>query len=1178
MTSGIASINLSSYDISELDPLDESGDRAFKDWYGKLNNTNNSQKAVNAEHWISDSTIYLLTWAGANVGHALSNLADTAGKEIAQSVFSSVAMLALAVDFMGTQSGVVNLRLCEKLKSSLDDLIKIANEKNPPAPLQLAEAMSKCANNLRQLESVPGWVHFCAKVGTDGFADVVSMSRMFYNFVSFGHLRSTAEKLNSLAQGESFGAALSASRTTTALDKAAQHIPTAEQDKFATTLNEQSSNIDQASSASAAFTALGMVGGLANITRGMVELRLAIKAIKNLKEKQEVIKNAKTNLKDIEESIKPEGPGKSGEIVGIEKSIKLKKSVEIEKSVKPEELEKKKSSTTAAGIELLTQVEKAHDARKVSAWSAFVTSIVRALNGAWGIVAGILILCAIPIAGWIAPVVGACILLIYAGKCIVQAIYNRRANRIETRIANYLRMLSKKGSKMYKEFLDHKVLKDLKSLAKGGTKLLNFLKAMKFGHLYASVEEAFVNKNFSERIPILKKVLDICFSSSTAFLEKAIAKNGKSVGTKLPEKSTDTGTGETQQKVYEQISKEGTVRDDKEFGGMTKIKFSVEEKRLFNKFMDNPLEKAIYSCRGTLPGIRKTDRGTTEDIENAAKASIRARVGAGQTTDQIFTILEGLRKNHKDAKDTKFDFVMGIVRGTTWGLTDESKECMKALESQDIKQVSTTTLAAALHEGNIGQIAKLIHGNNKNDVDELTTLLDKANLSDFGKVVAAVDKQDEKTLRSCRSLPQYEKMVKAALMLSGKTRSEAEGLLDSVTIREQYEASDLISVLGIFNGKYSCATFSSTDAATKAHGYLESKQIATKIKGSTLSDVSASNEDPKVHRYIEDIVCGKIALKNVPDWLLNGSLKEALNGKVQKSCEEALRDELRIAMRFHLEGEERSVRSLKWPTMKYYGQGTVATKILRESFDSILNIQTKKATAKGMLHAARVFANFADNRYTDKQLLTLARQGGLVGAVVLRCVTGQFHGTTDIQAREKLKNAHTLEDLKNAFSLPKKEISIKKENVSILSRAGDPGLDSLLEKMLSASNIPFEETHNHDIQTRARLNSLQIPPSHLIEEESNKEGIEYAIGVRRPLANRIYQPQPGEALEYDSPLERIVEEDLDEDWIEYGIRFKNSRIQSKSDGVSEHDSPSEEITDREIEEGIGANITVWPRP
>jgi hypothetical protein len=1117
----------------ESHPLKEGG--ANKNWYGDLKEPTDSPTALNTEHWISDSSFYLLVWAGTGATNAFANFGNNYDKEIVQSLFSGIAMLSVAIDFLGTQSGYANLNLSQQLKASLDDLIKCTQESNL-SELQLEEKVSKCASNLRQLETVPGWCHFCGKVGTDVVANVVGMSRAFYGFVSTGHIRTTADDLLALANGKEFGTEIGLSRSSDALNKAAANIPPSEKETFAATLDEQHANFKQAAFAAKIFAGASIAGGIANVIRGIIEMRLTHKAMNNQNEKLEKIQAAKNQLN--------------------------------------------KTGANAAGTELLTQVEKISNNRKKSARAGFWTAPFRILSGAWGIAAAILTFCAVTIPTVVGAAISSFILLIYTAKCIVQANYNRRANRIETRIANYIKVLSQKGSAAYQAYLEGKLLRDFKLLAQGGKELWNFLKAMKLGHLYTQVENAFLNKKLSERFPILKRVLEICFSPSSSVVDEAIAKRGKAGENEATKRILAINNKTTTENADPVIQDSLMEMDDELLEGLSKVEFDEQEKRLFTKFMENLLEKAIYSIHGKLPGIRHPDPGTREQIANAAKESIRARVGRSNTTDRLFTILEGLHRNGKVAKDSKLDFVMGIVRGTTWRLADESKECMKALESQDIKQVSTTTRAAALHQGNIREIAQCIHGDNENDVQELTALLKGANLSEFRKVVAAIDRQDEKTLRSCQSSTQYNSMVKAALMLSGKTSSEAEGLLTSVTIAGAHQASDLISVLGIFNGKYSCANFSSKLAATQAHGFLLSKQIATTIRDSTLFDSGASNEDPGVHRYIEDIVCGKIALQNVPDWLLDSSLKQKLNGKVPKSCKEALGDELRIAMRFHLNGEIQNVRSLKWPAMEYYGKGTVANKHLSKSFGSILNIQTVGATAKEMLDAARVFANLTNNRCTDKQLVTLAKQGGLVGAVVLRCVTGQFDENVVLarkQAREQLKNVTTLDDLRNAFPAPKKKAPIEKENLSILSKAGDPDVDLLLKQRLLGSNLPFEELHKHVVKTRARLNSMQISPSHLIDE-LDKEGIEGAIGVRRPLANQISQPQPGEALEYDSSLERIVEGDLEEDWDEYGIKFKHIRLQPQSDGASEYDSPSEEIADGEIDEGVRVNITVRPRP
>jgi len=960
--------------------------KSIDEWYNDFKKafSQPADQKKPVDSFVTNSIPYLTVWCGASALNAIFNLFSPFDKELAQTASTAVLLSAVSIDIAGTQSGYANLDQRKILMESVRELVT-AVLKGKSTEFELAEITTRCANNLRAAEALPAALEFVSKIGTDAVSGANQIGQYIHTLVNTPLTRKTAREMADFLTNEQDKLEVLNIRSTTQLDNilASGKIP---DDKAADVLvkaGEQNENFSMASTAMEVGSGIGILTGLANFWRGVCEWFRVNLVGKALDERLQTIRT------------------------GIQKL------------------------NGATGTELLKHCEQTTVHQKSANRAARVGVVARIFNGLWGIISKIALLAGAVIVPWIAPLITACVLLVYAIKNGVQLHYNRKANRLVNRLANTFKSLSKAGTKEFEKFLSKNLVADLKALAAGGKELWNFLENMGRSELIADVKKLFsvlshANDRFKERFPVLKKLIDICTSASPDIAKKTLEASHKG--------SHQLAAALVKQPVKKPVEEKAiaedlepsflTVEEDADVPSTTELSsasldFSPEETRIFQKFWDYKLEKIIASCDGELVGLRLT-QGDPKIVKDISREAIKALAGNTPVTATLIAVIDGLVENKNNSTRS---IVSGIVKGRTWSLTKHAQDCESALESQNATQLTATTLAAALTESNAEAIVQCRFADAS---PERGILLERLNTSNLQNLKAAVDAVDEgngkKLLQLARLDPDFQDTFKIALMLFGHPSELAGAMVATLGSHQGPPAAcaeDWSHALGVMTKKQMHATFKDGLLLRRIWRHMaKENEPAQTVMEHTLVVIPASPGDPRLHKYIDAIATGKIPFQEVPEWLLGPELQRALNHKAPKAAHaEAFREQLKLSFFWHKNPNKQGKPpvSLHWGVSAFYGRDeSTAAEQLKHSFQTMLGIDASASNLAQLLEAARLYAAWEKKDPAFSDIQKMVAKGGLYAAVALHCATNlQGISVLSQDDLQRIKGLDTVDGIKN---------------------------------------------------------------------------------------------------------------------------------------------------------------------
>lgn len=956
--------------------VNEGIDEWYNDFKEKFSQPVDQKNPVGS--FVTNSIPYLTVWSGASALNAIFNLFSPFDKELAQTASTMVLLSAVSIDIAGTQSGCANLAQRKMLMESVRELVNAARNGNSTA-LELAEITNRCANKLRAAEALPGALEFVAKIGTDAVSGAHQIGQYIHTLVNTSLTRASAGEMADLLTNEQDKVEVLNFRNTLKLDDilASGKIPDDKAADFLVKVGEQKENFSMASTAMEVGNGIGVVTGIANAVRGVCEwFRLNLIG-KTLDEQLQTIHKGTQKLNG------------------------------------------------AAGTELLKHCEQTTLHQKSANRAARVGVVARILNGFWGIFSKIALLAGAVIAPWIAPLIAACVLLVYAIKNAVQLHYNRKANRLVNRLANTIKSLSKAATEKFEKFLPKNLVDDLKALAADGKKLWNFLKAMGRSELFADAKRLFRSlSSAKDRFPVLKKLIDICTSASPDIAKKTLEASHKGSHQLAAALVEQPVKNPVEEKAIDEDLEPSFFTAEEDAPSTTEpssnaLNFSPEEVRIFQKFIDNKLEKIIASRDGKLKGLRLT-QGDPETVKRMSGEAIKALAGDTEATATLIAIIDGLVENKNNSTRS---IVSGIVKGRTWSLTKHAQDCESALESQNATQLTATTLAAALTKSNAEAIVQCRFADAS---PERVILLERLNTSNLQNLKAAVDAVDEgngkKLLQLARLDPDFQDTLITTLMLSGHPSELAGDMVAALGSHRGPPAAcaeDWSHALDLMSKKQMHATFKDGLLLRRIwrHMAKENEPVQT-VMQHTLVVIPASPGDPRLHKYIDAIAAGKIPFQEVPEWLLGPELRRALNQKAPKAAHaEAFREQLKLSFFWHknpnMQGQP--PMSLRWGARAFYGRDeSTATQQLKQSFQTMLGIDASASNLAQLLEAARLYAAWEQKDPALSDIQKMVAKGGLCAAVALHCATNlqgiPVLSQDDIQ---RIKGLDTVDGIKN---------------------------------------------------------------------------------------------------------------------------------------------------------------------
>lgn len=949
------------------------------EWYDDFKNafTQPADQKKPVDSFVTNSIPCLMVWSGASTLNAIFNLFGPFDRELAQTASTTVLLAAVSIDIAGTQNGYANLDQRKILMESVRELVT-AVLKGKSTKFELMEITNRCANNLRAAEALPGALEFVAKIGTDAVSGFHQIGQFVLALVNTNRIQTTARGMAELLTNEQDKLDALNMRSVEKLDDflASGKIPDDKATNFFAQAGEQKEHFSMASTAMEVGSGIGIVTGLANFSRGVFEwFRLNI-----------IGKTLDEQLRTIH--------------TGIQKLA------------------------GAAGTEVLKHHEQIALHRKSANRAARVGAIARIFNGLWGIISRIALLAGAVIVPWIAPLITACVVLIYAIKNWVQLHYTRQANRLANQLANTIKSLSKVGTKKFEEYLHKNLVDDLKALAKGGKELWEFLKAMGRPELIADVKKLFRNlSSIKDRFPVLKKLIDICTSASPDIAQEKLEESNKgshqltAALVKLPLKEP------TEENAIEEDLEPSFFTAEEDAPSTTGLSsnasnFSPEGIRIFQKFMGNKLEKIIASRDGKLKSLRLT-QGDPETVKRISGEAIKALAGDTPVTATLLAIIDGLVENKNNSTRS---IVSGLVKGRTWSLTKHAQNCESALESQNATQLTAPTLAAALTESNAEAIVQCRFAEASPERDILLERLNTSNLQNLKATVDAVDEGNgKKLLELARLDPDFQGTLKTALMLFGHPSELASAMVATLGSRQGPPAAcaeDWSHALGLMSKKQMHATFKDGLLLRRIWRHMaKENEPAQTVMENTLVVIPASPGDPRLQKYIDAIATGRIPFQEVPEWLLGPELRLALNHKAPKSAHaEAFREQLKLSFFWHKNPNKQGKPpvSLRWGVSAFYGHDeSTAAEQLKHSFQTMLGIDASASNLGQLLEAARLYAAWEKKDPAFSDIQKMVAKGGLCAAVALHCATNlQGISVLSQTGIQRIADCKTVDDIK----------------------------------------------------------------------------------------------------------------------------------------------------------------------
>lgn len=636
-----------------------------------------------------------------------------------------------------------------------------------------------------------------------------------------------------------------------------------------------------------------------------------------------------------------------------------------------------------AGSQILTHLLDATGYKLKANVAAIVGGATRLVNAVVGIVIKSLTLASIttgPAAAVIAPIV----LAIYAIKGFVGAVYERLAKRNECEVNNSFKIAMNDTSNNMANAINLEITADIEALAGDMERIKDFTDAMGRPELFEAFQKRYQSAaTKKERLTELQALINACMPTSDALMNQQLIDSGDArmelIGHVNQSQADAAETSETAQPSPKTAPEAAKKKKKK--------KKKSGEVSLEQKFLRNPVDKAIASLTGTYPGWHRY-RQAEEIIKKGAHAYLLKRQGDTEGVHKLLSIADALAANNELLR--QYNPIQALIKGKTWQLSAKGQNLLQALESGDPQKLTARTLVAALTDDNHSVIASCRPGDTQ-DHAELCALLKEVrgvstrpHLKTF---VRALETCDGKQLLNVVQAMEKDRQLspaaiqntlKTALILSGLSHAQANQITEAL-LNPQSKAShtDVSQALAIALGQQLHARIADPSLRSSISGFLMAKQQTVDTQGNTLF-VKTDGSDARWALYAKDLTTGKSTLAHTPDWLLSADVKKMLGHRpLGKNCNEALLEQFKISSIAWFAGQLRQPISLLWPSSVIKG---LSDQTLRRSFIALMGMDPGEgASPQEMKRAARLYSSWTRTRpslATLEAVVRLPNPGG----------------------------------------------------------------------------------------------------------------------------------------------------------------------------------------------------------
>lgn len=264
------------------------------------------------------------------------------------------------------------------------------------------------------------------------------------------------------------------------------------------------------------------------------------------------------------------------------------------------------------------------------------------------------------------------VLSIYAIKNFVGAYYDRLARRNECEVTNSIKIAGNDTSGDMANAINKEITADLENLVSGDLEgIKDFLDAMGRPELFDDFQRRFQEADTKPRkMAELKTLLDACMPTSDALMNQQMIKSGDArmelIGHLNQRKADAAKKSETTQPPPKTAPKVAKKKSGKA---------SLEE-----KFLRNPVDKAIAALTGTYPGWHLYGEAE-ETIKEGAHAYLLKRQGDAAGVQKLLSIADALAANKELLR--QYNPLHALIKGKTWQLSAKGQDLQQALESGD---------------------------------------------------------------------------------------------------------------------------------------------------------------------------------------------------------------------------------------------------------------------------------------------------------------------------------------------------------------------------------------------------------------------------------------------------------------------------------------------------------------
>lgn len=901
---------------------------------------------------------YLLGWGAlAGAQTAVNNLGDLSIKE-GPGIYLGLGTTLLAiVDGLTTQGGYLRTDFAaQELEASLSKLAQAYT--NNCSQDNLLKIQCECADRIQKTYGLIGPCELGTQFVTDAFSAFHTTIQTLIRCVTTAQIQHTALEIAD-GIGGSAAVALTEARSVNALMDALKSAGV-DTRPLQAAIDEQVDHFKVVGQVGQVADAVGIFGNGAGAVRAVLELFRFSNIREMLNERKERLERAWRKLKD-----------------------------------------------RAGGTVLSYLLHGAMHKISSNSWALFGSGARLA-----GSVTGI-VLKALSLAGFAmgpaGPIVGSVVMFVFWLKSLMQTHHEREAGRFQNQITNTLKAVGHQRPDSPSPFHE-KLAEDLRKLVDpplnrgmeqeqintdAFADLKYFLEAMERPELLPDFEE-FKNADAQKRFAMLGDLLDMCLSPSEARYTQQLLES-KHAGLELEglmrrQRADDEEKPAAPKKV--------ASAEDVPLPKEAKRGNSAEE-----RFARNTPDKAVAALSGAWPGIHM-HMGHEEGLEEKAAVHLKSQFGSTVEVERVIQVGKGLTKNNQLWRQGVFAF---FYKSRTWELTAEGSSMLKALGSGP-KSLSASTLAAALTSDNARLIAACRFDPSCMQVDadkvqeqqrqdSLAQALESVHRRNaLGRLMAMTEalatcngkqlKAEILTMARGYKAEEIQDILRTALMLSHGQGGDTEKLDLTVgdflftACKNKWPADDIGQALALLTGKQLHANIAHRQLREELAHMLGAG--LTETCGTTIFMVRRQL-DPRWNLYASDIAQGKSAIKDAPDWLLSGGIKDFSKGvRMNKACESALQQQ----MQWRLENltADKAPVSLLWPD-RYFERTTITigksrvhvSSLIVEASKVWLHLDTAKYFTSKLRKLAQLQAKWTQKEPSLEELKPIIEKGYLQG-------------------------------------------------------------------------------------------------------------------------------------------------------------------------------------------------------